>query len=41
MIDVRPEGGSGGGRVMTEGTHEEVAKDKRSFTGMFLKKILK
>jgi len=35
------EGGAGGGRIIAEGTPEQVAKVKESYTGQFLKKILK
>ena len=41
IIDMGPEGGDGGGTVVAAGTPEEVAKIKESFTGQFLKKILK
>ncbi len=41
IIDLGPEGGSGGGEVVATGTPEEVAKNPKSFTGQFLKKILK
>ena len=41
IIDLGPEGGSGGGRVVATGTPEEVAKVKRSFTGQALKVLLK
>ncbi len=40
LIDMGPEGGSGGGMVMAEGTPEQVAKVKDSYTGQFLKKLL-
>lgn len=40
IIDLGPEGGSGGGRIIAAGTPEEVAKVKSSYTGQFLKKIL-
>lgn len=40
VIDLGPEGGSGGGEVIAEGTPEEVAKVKRSYTGVWLKKVL-
>ena len=40
IIDLGPEGGSDGGAVVAEGTPEEVAKVKGSFTGNFLKPIL-
>ncbi len=41
LIDLGPEGGDGGGRVIACGTPEEVAKKKASFTGQFVKKYLK
>lgn len=41
IIDLGPEGGSGGGTVVVTGTPEEVAKCKKSFTGQYLKKYLK
>jgi excinuclease ABC subunit A len=41
IIDLGPEGGDKGGRVVATGTPEEVAKHSASFTGMFLKKVLK
>lgn len=40
LIDLGPEGGSGGGEIIATGTPEEVAHNPRSFTGMFLKPIL-
>ena len=40
IIDMGPEGGEGGGTVVTTGTPEEVAKVKESYTGAFLKKYL-
>ncbi len=40
IIDMGPEGGDGGGRVLTQGTPEKVAKVKKSYTGQFLKKYL-
>ena len=40
IIDIGPEGGAGGGLVIAEGTPEEVASNKRSFTGTFLKELL-
>ncbi len=40
IIDLGPEGGDGGGLVIAEGTPEEVAKVKESYTGQFLKDIL-
>jgi len=38
VIDLGPEGGSGGGKILFEGTPEGLCKVKDSFTGMFLKK---
>ena len=40
IIDLGPEGGEGGGEVIAKGTPEEVSKNKNSYTGMFLKKLL-
>ena len=40
IIDMGPDGGIGGGRVIAEGTPEDVAKIKGSYTGEFLKKML-
>ncbi len=40
IIDMGPEGGSGGGRVLIEGTPEEVANNAESFTGHYLKPLL-
>ena len=40
VIDLGPEGGVGGGKVVAEGTPEEIAKSKASHTGKFLKTIL-
>ncbi len=40
VVDLGPEGGSGGGEIVCEGTPEEVAKVDKSYTGHFLKKIL-
>ena len=41
VIDMGPEGGAGGGEVIAEGTPEEVAKMKQSYTGQFLATVLK
>ncbi len=38
IIDIGPEGGEKGGTIVGEGTPEELAKNKKSLTGMFLKK---
>lgn len=40
IIDLGPEGGNGGGQIVAQGTPEEVAKVKQSYTGQFIKKIL-
>jgi len=40
IIDLGPEGGEGGGRVVVEGAPEEVARNQRSHTGRFLRKVL-
>jgi excinuclease ABC subunit A len=40
VIDLGPEGGQAGGWVIAEGTPEEVAKVRRSFTGRYLREIL-
>ena len=40
IIDLGPEGGPGGGMIVASGTIEEVARNKESFTGFYLKKIL-
>ena len=41
IIDLGPEGGDGGGNLVAFGTPEEVSKNKNSYTGKYLKKILK
>ena len=41
IIDLGPEGGSGGGQIIAEGTPEDVAKSKVSHTGRYLKPMLK
>ena len=41
IIDLGPEGGDGGGRIVVTGTPEKVAKCEESYTGKFLKKMLK
>lgn len=40
LIDMGPEGGSGGGQVIAEGTPEQVAKVAKSYTGQYLKDLL-
>ncbi len=41
IIDLGPDGGDGGGEVVATGTPEEISKIKNSYTGEFLRKILK
>ena len=41
VIDLGPEGGDGGGEIVTVGTPEHIASSTKSFTGSFLKQILK
>lgn len=41
IIDLGPDGGSGGGRIIASGTPEQVAKNSISYTAEFLRKILK
>jgi excinuclease ABC subunit A len=41
VIDMGPEGGQGGGFVIAAGTPEEIVKEKKSFTGQYLKDLLK
>ena len=41
IIDLGPQGGDEGGMIIAEGTPEEVAKNKNSFTGLYLKNIIK
>ena len=40
IVDMGPEGGSGGGTVIAKGTPEQVAADPVSYTGQYLKKML-
>ena len=40
LIDLGPEGGSGGGTIVATGTPEEVAQNPNSFTGQYLKPVL-
>ncbi len=40
LIDLGPEGGDGGGRIVAQGTPEEVAACEASFTGQYLKRVL-
>ena len=41
IVDLGPEGGDGGGKIIASGSPEEVAKVKRSYTGKYLRFILK
>ncbi len=40
IIDLGPEGGDKGGKIIATGTPEEIAKNKKSYTGQYLKKLL-
>ena len=40
IVDLGPEGGSGGGQIIATGTPEQISKDKKSHTARFLKEIL-
>jgi excinuclease ABC subunit A len=40
IIDLGPEGGDGGGEIVAAGTPEDIAKNKRSYTGQFLAPVL-
>jgi len=40
IIDIGPEGGDGGGKIVAKGTPESIAKKKKSYTGQYLKKML-
>jgi excinuclease ABC subunit A len=40
VIDMGPQGGDGGGRIVAQGTPEDVAKAKESYTGQYLKELL-
>jgi excinuclease ABC subunit A len=41
IVDIGPEGGERGGKVVAKGTPEDVAKSEKSYTGQYLKKVLK
>ena len=41
IIDLGPEGGNGGGQIVATGRPEDVAKNPKSYTGQYLKKVLK
>jgi excinuclease ABC subunit A len=40
IVDLGPEGGSGGGQIIATGTPEDLINEALSFTGQFLKKLL-
>ncbi|MBP5283020.1 MAG: hypothetical protein J6Z22_11065, partial [Lachnospiraceae bacterium] len=40
IIDMGPEGGDRGGTVIAEGTPEEIAKNRKSYTGEYVKRML-
>ncbi|MBS0535425.1 MAG: excinuclease ABC subunit UvrA [Proteobacteria bacterium] len=40
VIDLGPEGGDGGGEIVASGTPEDIVKEKRSYTGQYLKPVL-
>ncbi|HNL91654.1 MAG TPA: hypothetical protein PKH01_02015, partial [Pseudomonadales bacterium] len=41
IVDLGPEGGSGGGQIIAAGTPEDVAREKQSHTGRFLQALLR
>jgi excinuclease ABC subunit A len=41
IIDLGPEGGDEGGKIVATGTPEEIAKISKSYTGQYLQKVLK
>jgi excinuclease ABC subunit A len=40
VIDMGPDGGDAGGRIVAEGTPEQISKSEKSYTGQYLKKVL-
>ena len=40
ILDLGPEGGDGGGELVAAGTPEQIMREKRSYTGQFLKELL-
>ena len=40
VVDLGPEGGDGGGKIVAQGTPEQVARAKKSYTGQYLKEYL-
>ena len=41
IVDLGPQGGDGGGEIVASGTPEDVATNARSYTGQYLKALLK
>jgi excinuclease ABC subunit A len=41
LFDMGPEGGKNGGKIVAQGTPEEIANDPHSITGKYLKQVLK
>jgi excinuclease ABC subunit A len=41
VIDIGPEGGAGGGKIVAKGTPEDIANSEKSHTGVYLKRVLK
>ena len=41
IVDLGPEGGDGGGRIIAKGSPEQVAKVQKSYTGKYLKVVLR
>jgi excinuclease ABC subunit A len=41
IIDIGPEGGEGGGKIVAKGSPEDVANNPKSYTGKYLKKVLR
>jgi excinuclease ABC subunit A len=41
VVDLGPEGGNGGGQVVAEGTPEEIASNRKSYTGQYLRPLLR
>ena len=41
LIDMGPDGGAGGGRIVAQGTPEQLSADSASVTGPFLKEVLR
>jgi len=40
VVDLGPEGGDGGGRIIAQGTPEDIADNPDSFTGRYLREVL-